>query len=174
MPPTASSLTTLLQNIYKRPRLTIPTVSILFILVALVGLGPVLQGNNPEENEEVIALQDLVGSSVRETRRSQSVRKTIYLTWLSSVTIDITGSPPNEKGEPDVQTKMGSPEIRPDRFALLVASWVLAMLLLAAGPALVAADVVQLKPTREEVLQGQCERSAHRIARKWLQLGRAA
>jgi hypothetical protein len=160
MPPSASSLAALLQNIYTRRSVTIPTVSILFILVALLGLSPVLQGKSPEKIEEIEALQKLVVSRAEETGQGQSVSRTIYLTWLSSLTVDVkvdvtpsrpapsAASPEKELPKPKVTTpqpKFGSPEIRPDRFALLVASWVLAVLLLAAGPALVAARVVQLQ-----------------------------
>jgi hypothetical protein len=158
MPPSVSSLAVFLQNIYKRRGVTIPTVSILFILVALQGLSPVLRGESPEKSEEIEELRNLAVSRAEETGQKQSVRRAYNLTWLSymtvTVTVDVIRPPPPPPGTPperarpevkDLNPAIGSPAIRPDRFALLVASWVLAVLLLAAGPALVAAHVVQLQ-----------------------------
>lgn len=131
-----------LRRAFTRPRFTVPLVTLVFALVGVVGLGPVIQVHDLSGSLVASELEKLLEAELKASKRSGSLSREIGPTWLTTGSVEVFAKwDENQKHVTEVEKKSRGPQVRADRLALLIASWLLAVLLLALGPSMASPSV---------------------------------
>jgi len=143
---TLQALLLFLRRAYRRPRIAVPIVTLGFAIIVVVGIGPVIQGYVPTADVVAAEMERLVAITGDDTKRSQSLERTIEPTWLTTASIHLSAKWDDDKKRlANIERSIRGPDVRVDRLALIIASWLLAVMLLVLGPGLATPSVSPLQ-----------------------------